>query len=316
MRSHETPEPTTLDDYRVRYALYKADSALQAAHASCPWIVTWDDHEVENNYAGAVSQDARPPEEFLARRAAAYRAWWEHQPVRLPAPGGADFPVYRGVRIGSLAEVSVLDTRQYRSDQACGDVTLSLDPACPETADESRTMLGAEQETWLFDRFAASTAVWNVLAQQVILVNASFGDAVLNYDQWDGYPAARQRLLGRVAELSVANLVVLTGDIHFAGVGAITNPADPAGPPLGTEFVDTSISSSGNVPASLESLVGSLGDVIDVELTHRGWTKHVVTPTEWSAEYRIVADALVADSPSSTWKSFRITAGTPGVAPV
>ena len=316
VRSHETPEPVTLDDYRARYALYKSDPALQAAHASCPWVVTWDDHEVENNYAGAVSQDAVPTEEFLARRAAAYRAWWEHQPVRLAAPTGADYPIHRGVRVGGLADFSVLDTRQYRADQACGDVTLSLDPACAENADTARTMLGDEQEAWLFDRLGATTAVWNVLAQQVIMANASFGDAVLNYDQWDGYPAARARLLGMIAELTVPNLVVLTGDIHFAGVGKIVDPADPMAPPLGTEFVDTSISSSGNVPASLESLVATLGDVVDVELAHRGWTKHTVTPTDWTAEYRIVADAAVADSPSSTWKSFRITAGTPSVVPV
>jgi alkaline phosphatase D len=220
------------------------------------------------------------------------------------------------VRVGGLAEFSVLDTRQYRSDQACGDVTLSLDPACAENADPARTMLGEEQEAWLFDRLGAASAVWNVLAQQVIMANASFGEAVLNYDQWDGYPAARARLLGKIAELDVPNLVVLTGDIHFAGVGNIVDPADPTAPPLGIEFVDTSISSSGNVPASLESLVATLGDVVDVELAHRGWTKHTVTPTDWTAEYRIVADAAVADSPSSTWKSFRVTAGTPGVVPV
>lgn len=316
VRTHGSSEPVTLEEYRERYALYKLDPALQAAHAACPWVVTWDDHEVENNYAGAVSQDDAPTADFLARRAAAYRAWWEHQPVRLPAPGSADIAIYRGVTVGELLDVSVLDTRQYRSDQACGDVTLSLDPACPEYAEPERTMLGAEQEAWLFERLGASTAVWNVLAQQVIMANASFGEAVLNFDQWDGYPAARSRLLARLADPAVSNVVVLTGDIHFAGVANISDPADPARTPLAVEFVDTSISSSGNVPASLESLVATLGDVVDVELAHRGWTKHVVTPDDWTAEYRIVTDATDPDSASTTWKSFRVVAGTPGVLPV
>jgi len=317
VRSHGTPEPTTLDEYRARYALYKADADLQAAHAACPWFVTWDDHEVENNYAGEISQDNAPTAEFDARRAAAYRAWWEHQPVRLPKPSGVadgvDYTIYRAARYGTLADFSILDTRQYRSDQACGDVTLSLDPACPETTDPSRTMMGATEETWLFDRLGAQGTTWNVLAQQVILSNAKVGQAILNYDQWDGYPAARDRLLGHVAEAKVPNLVVLTGDIHFAGVGRLRAPD---GSVVGTEFVDTSISSGGLVPPSLQSLVTSIGDVVAAELAHRGWTKHTVTPTEWRAEFRIVDDALLPTSTSSTWKSFTITAGTPDVTEV
>jgi alkaline phosphatase D len=313
VRSHDDPEPVTLADYRLRYARYKADPLLQASHASCPWVVTWDDHEVDNNYAALISQDDAPSAEFGARRADAYRAWWEHQPVRLPKPGGvdADYPIYRGVQFGTLVDVSVLDTRQYRSDQACGDVTLSLDPACAETAVPDRTLLGAVQEQWLFDRLGRTGATWNVLAQQVIMARSTVGDAVLNFDQWDGYPAARDRLLGHVAETGVENLVVLTGDIHFAGVARLRAPN---GTVVGVEFVDTSISSSGDVPAELESLVGSIGDVVAAELAHRGWTKHVVTADEWVAEFRIVDNVLTPDSPSAVWKSFRVAAGVVDVA--
>jgi alkaline phosphatase D len=132
VRSHDSPEPTTLDEYRARYALYKSDADLQAAHAACPWVLIWDDHEVDNNYAADADQDGGDPEAFRQRRAAAYRAWWEHQPVRLPAPDGPDLPIFRRLDLGDLATLLLVDGRQYRSDQACGAPALSLEPPCPE----------------------------------------------------------------------------------------------------------------------------------------------------------------------------------------
>ncbi|HSB23504.1 MAG TPA: alkaline phosphatase D family protein, partial [Burkholderiaceae bacterium] len=151
VRYHEGPLVRTLEQYRARYAQYKSDPSLQAAHAAMPWLLVWDDHEVDNDYADDHSEDpAVTPESFLARRAAAYQAWWEHMPVRLPPPDGTkDYVTYRQLSIGGLAEMTLIDTRQYRSDQTCGDVSLSLDPACPETFDDSRTMLGATQEQWV-----------------------------------------------------------------------------------------------------------------------------------------------------------------------
>ncbi len=165
VRSHGTPEPTTLEAYRDRYALYKSDPDLQAAHAACPWIITWDDHEVENNYAGLTPQDPADAAGFAERRRAAYQAWWEHQPVALPPPVDG-LTIYRTARWGDLLELVVLDGRQYRTDQACGDPGLSLDPPCDETFDATRTMLGDEQEAWLFEQIAGTQSM-------VVLCDAS-----------------------------------------------------------------------------------------------------------------------------------------------
>ena len=213
--------------------------------------------------------------------------------------------------------MSVLDTRQYRTDQACGDVTLSLDPACPATFDTARTIVGATQQGWLLDRLGTAETVWNVIAQQVVFADAGLDGSVLNYDQWDGYPVNRAAVLDHVAANQIDNLVVLSGDIHFAGVAHLRAPtATGDGPFVGVEFVDTSISSGGLVPPGFESLVATLGDIVDVELAHRGWTKHTVSATEWTADYRIVTDSLVEGSTVTTWKSFRVAAGTNQVEPV
>jgi alkaline phosphatase D len=317
VRSHGTAEPTDLGAYRNRYALYKTDPDLQAAHAACPWYVIWDDHEVENNYAGLQSEDAAiSPEDFRSRRNAAYQAWWEHQPVRLPAPRGAtDFQVYRQLWVGKLLELNLLDERQYRSDQSCGDATFQLAPACKETFDPTRTMLGAKQEAWFAEAIGSTGAIWTAVANEVILGDVTINGAVLNYDQWDGYPAARDRLLQAVVDAKIANLVVLTGDIHFAGVGNLRGPATTADRPIiGAEFVTTSISSAGLVDPSAGLLPSLFPDIVDIDLAHRGWTKHIVTPTTWTAEYRIVDDVKRRDSKVTASKTFTVKAGSPGIA--
>jgi alkaline phosphatase D len=313
-RSHGTPEPKTLDDYRGRYATYLSDPDLRASRAACPWLVTWDDHEVENNHAGLNPQDISEADAFAARRAAAYQAWWEHMPVRLAAPQGeAEYKIYRAIEWGALARIPILDGRQYRTDQACGDVTLSLDPPCAETYDPARTMIGDVQEAWLYEQLDSSEAIWNVIAQQTIFANTNFQDAILNYDQWDGYPTQRDRILQHFLDANTRNPVVLTGDIHFAGVAELRAPGGPDKPLVGAEFVCTSISSDGNVDASLEPIVATFGDILGVELTHRGWTKHTVSPTEWQAEFRIVDSVKVENAPVTVWKSFLIDADVPGI---
>ena len=317
VRSHATPEPTDLAAYRDRYALYKTDPDLQAAHAACPWYIIWDDHEVENNYAGLQSEDASvSPEDFRIRRNAAYQAWWEHQPVRLPAPRGAtDYQIYRQLWVGKLLELNLLDERQYRSDQSCGDATFQLAPACKETFDPIRTMLGPKQEAWFAEAVGSTRTIWTAVANEVILGDVTINGAVLNYDQWDGYPAARDRLLQAVVDAKIANLVVLTGDIHFAAVGNLRGPATTADRPIiGAEFVTTSISSAGLVDPSAGLLPGLFPDIVDIDLAHRGWTKHIVTPTTWTAEYRIVDDVARRDSKVTTSKTFTMKAGTPGIA--
>lgn len=305
VRSHDSGETLMIDEYRRRYALYLSDPQLQTARGACPWLVVWDDHEVENNYAASTPEDVPPPDDFLARRLAAYQAWWEHMPVRIPRPTASnDTIIYHTVSWGSLADVVLLDGRQFRSDQTCGDVVMSVDPACPETLDPSRTMLGAAQEQWVGEQLAATTAIWPVIAQQTVLTDVTLPNgAVLNYDQWDGYPAARQRLLLQAAQ--AARAVVLTGDIHLAAVGRL--------PDVGVEFVTSSISSTGLVSADLADALAGFPDVVDVELAHRGYTRHTITADSWTAEYRTVDDETTPDSPVSTWKTFVVDAATPDV---
>jgi alkaline phosphatase D len=314
VRTHLTPEPTTVEEYRTRYELYLSDQDLLAARAVAPWAVIWDDHEVENNYAALIPQDEADLAGFPARRDAAYQVWWEHMPVRLPAPtAGQDFPIYRAITWGSLADVLLLDGRQYRDDQACGDATLSFDPPCDEVFDPTRAMLGAEQEAWMAEQLRSASGAWTVIAQQTVMSRLVLNGAILNYDQWDGYPAARERFYGAVRDAARDSVVVITGDIHLAGVGRLV---DDDGRALGTEWVTTSISSRATVPEGTEDLVNGFPDVVDVELSHRGYTRHVVTPAEWVAEYRIVEDVLSPDSPVSTWKSFRVAAGSTEVSAV
>src|SRR5688572_21929466 len=217
VRLHAGLEIRTLDDYRRRYAQYKSDPLLQAAHARCPWIVTWDDHEVDNNYAGSMGEnDMESEEQMHARRAAGYQAWWEHQPVRVPrVKSWADLTITRTFDWGALARFWVLDGRQYRSDQPCDDGNKVV--PCGDWGNPARTMLGSRQERWLTDGLAASRARWAVLANQVMVApndSDSGPNAQLPMDTWSGYPAARDRLLASIATHAPNRTVVLTGDIH------------------------------------------------------------------------------------------------------
>jgi alkaline phosphatase D len=307
-RAHVGDEPTTLDDYRNRYAQYKSDVQLQASHAVCPWFVIWDDHEVENNYAGLAPQDPADAAGFEERRFAAYQAWWEHQPVRLdpPVAVGQEYRIYRDTQWGDLIELALLDGRQYRSDQACGDATLNLDPPCPEALDPARTMLGAEQEQWLLDTLAASTAAWNVIGNQVVLADATFNGAILNYDQWDGYPVARANLLQGFVDNDLQNVIVITGDIHLAAVGQLRNGDRGTGPNIGVEFITTSVSSDGLIDDSLSDVLKTFPDLVDAELSHRGYSLHLVTPERWTTEYRMVTDVDNPESEVTTYGVYTV----------
>jgi len=315
VRLHNSDEPKDLVAYRNRYGLYKGDPLLQAAHASCPWIVIWDDHEVENNYANLTPQDAADTEGYADRRAAAYQAWWEHMPVRLEPPISESFKIYRQFSWGDLINLLVVDGRQYRDDQACGDAVLSTQPACDEALDTTRSMLGADQEQWFSDNINDTTKVWNVMANQTVMTDIRLGAAILNYDQWDGYAPDRNRILSDIVDQRVENFVVLTGDIHLAGVGQLTTDSNPT-TAMGAEFVSTSISSSGNVPTDTEGLLIALPNIIDAETSHRGYTLHTVTANDWTAEYRIVDNNLVEDSSTSVWKTFKVMVGSPAITEI
>jgi alkaline phosphatase D len=319
VRRHATPEVVALDDYRRRYAQYKTDPLLQGAHARCPWVVTWDDHEVDNNYAGFVGENGMESEEQMrARRAAAYQAWWEHQPARVPrARSWAELNITRSLDWGALSRFWVLDSRQYRSDQACGDGQRVV--PCEGWADPSRTMLGAAQERWLADGLAASRARWNVLANNLMVAPYDSGagaDTRVSMDQWSGYPAARERLLGAVARRSPNRTVVLTGDIHANFVNELHAGFDrPGRPVVGAEFVGTSISSGGD-----GSERGYVTDAQRADNPHlkwhnarRGYFTCAVTPEAWTAEYRTVPYVTRPDAPVETASRWRVTNGRPGV---
>ena len=323
-------ECETVEQYRARYALYKSDPLLRAAHALVPWIITWDDHEVDNDYAGAVSENNDPTDVFLARRAAAYQVWYEFMPVRLDPPTGPDYQIYRSFAHGDLVRFHVLDTRQYRSDQqhekpfvaALGDAVQVRDDALAFSPDH--TMVGAEQREWLADGAEASDAVWDVLAQQVFMFggNAVAGSdpPVVVVDTWDGYAGDRQAVLEAMAA-AVDNLVVLTGDFHSAAVADLrTDPFDQSLPVIGTEFMASSISSSFfDDDQSVEALVSAAltaNPQIKWFDAKRGYTLCEVTPERWLATYRAVKDQFDESSPVDTVSSWEVRAGQAGVQQV
>jgi alkaline phosphatase D len=323
-------ECQTVEQYRERYALYKGDPLLQAAHALVPWIITWDDHEVANDYAAANSENDDAREAFLARRAAAYQVWYEHMPVRLDPPGGPDYKIYRSFAHGDLVRFHVLDTRQYRSDQQRGAPFVELLGDAVQVRDEAlaaspdQTILGADQRQWLLDGVAASTAIWDVLAQQVFMfgANAVVGadPPVVVVDTWDGYNNDRRVVLDAVGA-TADNLVVLTGDFHSAAVADLrADPFDPAQPVVGTELMASSISSSFfDADATVNTLVtGALAANPQIKWfdSRRGYTVCEVTPDRWLATYLAVADQFDEASPVAPATTWEVAAGTPGAVQV
>ena len=317
VRAHRGEELASLEDYRNRYALYRSDPDLQLAHAACPWMVTWDDHEVDNNYAADVSEEPDVQREaFLARRAAAYQAYYEHMPLRAAQiPSGPSMRLYRKLSYGRLAQFTVLDTRQYRTDQPCGDRTK---PPCEGASDPSATLLGDGQRRWLFDALRQSSAEWNVMPQQVMMAQVDrMPGAEVRYsmDQWPGYAASRDRLLAFLAESRASNPVVLTGDIHSNWVNdLLLDFADSASPVVGTEFVGTSISSSGDGGPNAEYADGIMRDNPFVKLhnAQRGYVSCEVTPGLWTARYRVLDQVSVRGAARQTLAEFAVEAGRPG----
>jgi len=319
VRPYRSADPTDLAGYRARWGEYKADPALQASHARFPWVCTWDDHEVSGNYAAEhpgedYGDDTLRRAEFLARRAAAYQVYYENLPLRVEPPSGPDLRLHREVGWGRLARFFVLDTRQYRSDQAQGDPSLpaGAGPVTDEARDESRTMLGADQERWLGRSLDRTPATWNVLAQSVVMGRMPFVGSLFNLDQWDGYPAARRRLVRALR--GVDNPVVISGDFHLGALGVITaDPDDPSTPAVATEIVGTSISSE--FPASFAGIaqteIGKLPNIRYVNPHRRGYVRCEVTPDRLHIEHRTVDTTAAPTSPVRTDASFLVAAGDP-----
>ncbi|MBC7274515.1 MAG: alkaline phosphatase D family protein [Streptomyces sp.] len=316
---HFGHETVTLEDYRLRYALYKTDADLAAAHAAHPFVVTWDDHETENNYADGTPENSVPPEEFLLRRAAAYRAYWENMPLRRPQlPDGPDLQLYRRLHWGRLAQFDVLDTRQYRSDQAYGD---GWQFPGPESEDPSRTLTGATQERWLLDGWRRSRALWNVVPQQVTFsqrYNSTTLPSKVSMDSWDGYPASRERVLAGAEAAGIENLMVLTGDVHVHyGFDIKRDFADQGSKTLGTEIVTSSVSSGGNGSAQPANWATYLAANPHLRFYNgqRGYVTVTLGAEAARADFRTVPYVTTPDAPLTTAASFVTEVGDQGLKP-
>ncbi len=317
VRQHHRDEIFTVVDYRNRYAQYKLDPALRAAHQSAPFIVSWDDHEVDNDYAGNHDERDTPPEVFLLRRAAAYQAYFESMPLRgAQFPTGPTLRLYRRLQFGNLIDLSVLDTRQYRSPQACGGGSTT---GCAEALDPARTILGAEQERWLFENLGSVEARWTILGQQVPTYARDFSQAnparQFSMDKWDGYVASRQRLYERLKDTEAPNPIVLSGDVHqHYGADLKLDFTNPESETIGVELTNSSITSGGDGG----EVVGNW-EAIRLDNPHityhsgrRGYIDCVATQDTLRADFKIVGRVTVPGQPVTTGGSLVMEAGKPG----
>jgi alkaline phosphatase D len=326
----------TLNDYRQRYALYKGDADLQAMHAAYPWLITWDDHEVQNDYAGVQAgnsglADPSSPVNFLARRAAAYQAWYEHMPV--PASvltqglaglaTGAEMRIYSRLQFGQLASLYLLDGRQYKEPQVCnkgGALGSSMvNPTnCLEWPDPARTLLGRQQEGWLVEEFSRAQSRethWNVLGQQTLFgqrdLKVGSGQTFWN-DGWDGNPAARSRLTDALRQHQVANPVLLGGDMHENWVGHVkADYTDPSSASVAVEFCGTSITSRSGGNAKTAQRLAENPHFVFADALRKGYGVVEFTPTQLSTTLRVVDDVTRQDTRIETLARFVVQAGRP-----
>ena len=318
---------TTLAGYRQRYALHKSDPDLRAMHAACPWLVTWDDHEVQNDYAGTHEGENGPPvADFSSRRAAAYQAFYEHMPLRasvlvraLAGPPGADeLRIHGQARFGRLASLYLLDDRQYRDPQACSRAgrpgSGRVDPAdCAVWEDPRRSLLGSAQEAWLDDAFSRARTGWNVVCQQTLFGRRDFrpgaGESLWN-DGWDGYPAARLRFTDSLRRHSVSNPVLFGGDVHENWVGHVkADYRDPASASVGVEFCGTSITSRPAGGGRHAEWLEENPHFVFADARHRGYGIAEFTPRRLSTALRVIDDPASTAPSISTLARFSVSAG-------
>jgi alkaline phosphatase D len=305
-------------DYRDRYAQYRMDRDLQAAHAAFPWIITWDDHEVENNYAGGIDKDDLHKAALL-ERAAAYQAFYEHMPVRAPRPQGPDFRLYRSLTFGDLITFHVLDTRQYRSPEVplCRESDQTASGYCPATVDPRRTMLGNDQRSWLLAGLATSRARWNVVAQSVRFAQQDSNPDPAKHtfdgvDNWMGYVADRQAILEQFARTK--NPLVISGDSHVNFVYDLKRDfADPSSPVVGAELLGTSVSSEGD-PAEPATQFDPSAKNPQLRFfdNHRGYVRCTLERDRLTADFRAVSTVRAPTATVTTTATFAIDDGRPG----
>jgi alkaline phosphatase D len=332
VRQHGLPPAVSLDDFRRHYAAAHADSQLQAAHAAAPWIMTWDDHEVEDNYAGLHPGElgkARAPDEaanFPAKRAAAYRAWWENVPVRAKPPGNdGSMRIYRSFRFGDLVTLPVVDARQYRTPLATEGQGPASPPGgyslLPAALDSNATILGKEQERWLQRTLDRSGAQWNVLAQQTQMAAVDHtpedgSSSGYSTDTWDGYVAARNRLLGHVDKAKVKNFVTLGGDTHTSSVDDLRTDYQKDGSPVvGTEFVAPPATSPENL--AQQYIDGALRNpwIHLFDTANKGYLHVDATRAQLRAEFRYVTTIQQPQAEPVAGTSWVVESGKPGAQP-
>lgn len=323
-RRHNNDEPYSLDDYRQRYAQYRTDPNLQAAHAAAPFWYSLDDHEVDNDWADRWDQDGTPPEVFLYRRAAAFQAHYEHTPLRRASmPDGNHMRMHRGARYGDLMSAFILDTRQYRSDQIGEEARLpggeKLAPMTPAAYDPARTMMGAPQEAWLFDGLAKSQTRWNLIAHQVMLMHLSSrsadGTKGYNMDRWSGYMHSRRRLLSHIDRACPGNVLTVSGDAHrhYAG-DVLQDEAGPHGKIITTEFLGTSISSGADGTGTRDT-PRQLADnpALKATIDRRGYVLCDMGRDTFHADLKIIDHVTTPGGTLSSYAKFAVERGRPGV---
>ena len=314
-------ETFDLARYRLQYSLYKVEAPLQNAHARHPFITTFDDHEVENNWAGDISQvDTEPDQDpvvFRQRRADAFQAMYENLPLRrAQMPDGPDIHIYRRLNYGRLADLTMVDTRSYRDDQPCGD---GAGATCTDRFDPDRTILGAKQRKWLLDGFSRSRARWQIMGNQAPMgqTDRDPGPAVdVFYDPWDGYVAERNRVLAAAQDRGVRNLVVITGDRHQNYAWDLKRDyEDPSSPTVATEFVGTSVTSGADGADMTDE--GQRFLIANPHMkffnAQRGYVRVNVNRERWQSDYRVLPFVTQPGAPVSTRASFVVEDKVPGV---
>lgn len=321
VRVHEGPAPVTLDGYRARHATYKLDADLRAAHAAHPWVLTWDDHEVENDYVSGFSAGPNKGEAFLRLRTAAYKAYFEHLPVSPSRPPqGAAMRIHDHFAWGRLADLWTLDNRQYRSRQACTDAAGGgrvIGLGCAELADAGRTVLGAAQERWLAQGLATSARRWKLIGQASQISESAIDTPLgrrLYTDGWDGYPGARQRLMRAIADPGVRDVVCLGGDVHRHVAAQLRlRPNDTASPILASEFVCSSVTTRGVSEAVMAWMRAGNPDMLHARSDQRGYALLDITPEAMACEFRATSHPVRAAAQLHTQARMVVQSGQPGV---
>lgn len=334
-------EIITLSDYRRRHALYRGDADLQALHAAYPFICTWDDHELTNDTYNGGAENHQPDTEgdFLTRRAAAYQAYFEWMPIRLPQPRREPTRIYRRFRFGSLAEISMLDLRQYRNRQPASG-------SDPVKDDADRVIVGREQLDWLKENLGACSARWKLIGNSVMISPIDFKNPYIppellaqlglmmgvpfNVDSWDGYTDDRRELLDHIADNGINNVTFLTGDIHSSWACEV--PRDSLAylggvPPVGVELVGTSITSDnlneilGAPPRSplslqVEALFTAANQHVKLlEFDSHGYSVIDLTPERLQADWYYISERTDALATQQFSAAYVVPAGTNRLTP-